>query len=228
MKQVFIVPGYGVPKDIMRDSNMTTYLRAVANYIFDQTAEGTSRPTVILSGGPTDMWKPYQRTEAAEMYRWLKRGIASKDFRKALKRWNVRLESKSLSTLENLLLSSKMIKPGSRVIVFSEFSRRGRWEKILRTKGIPHAKVVPIDFDVSANRYRTEEVKKKERDMIRFDLWALRNTKNFRQHHQFFKKRIEYLRAAGPTNHVQAVRQFWKEGITLLPKEIRTRLQKHV
>jgi hypothetical protein len=226
MKQVFIVPGYGVPKDILRDLNMTLYLRGVANYIFDRTAGDAKPPVVIFSGGPTDMWKPYKRTEAAEMYRWMKTAIKSRDFRKEMKRWKIRLEVKSISTLEKVIFLSKMKQAGMRVTVFSEFTRAPHWERLLAKGRIP-AKVISIDFDASANRYRVPQLQEKEQAIIRFDLWALRSQQNLRKHRQFFQKRLEYLRQAGPKNHVEAVHRFWKDGATMLPPQIRSMLKKH-
>lgn len=229
MKQIFIIPGYGVPKDILKDLNMTLYLRGVANYIYDQTAGKGERPTVIFTGGPTDCWPSFRRTEAREMYRWMKTAIKSKDFRKHLRRWKVRLEERSISTLENVLFCWKMIKGKQvHITIFSEATRAKRWSRLIHKLNLRNATVVAMDFDASANRYRTMQVKDKERTMQKLDLWALKDKRNFRKHHQFFQKRIQYLRDAGPKNQVEAVHRFWKEGVTMLPPEIKATLEKHV
>lgn len=219
-KVVYLIPGYGVPKNILVDANMGVYLRRVANYIFDQTQKNGDHPTVIFSGGPTDMWKPYRRTEAGEMWRWMKKSIPSTFFQKSLASWDVRIENRSLSTLENILFSRKFISARSSLTVFSEFTRVSRWKALLRATKMRNAKVHSVDFDTSDNRYLLAHVEEKERKMRTFDLWALQSKRNLEQHHAFFLKRVEYLRTAGPSKHVTAIQQFWKDGITFLPPDI--------
>jgi len=70
MKQVFIVMGYGVPQDIMADGNYAVYLRNVFNHIYDEASRRKVEPIIIFSGGKTDLFKPYKRTEAGEMIKF--------------------------------------------------------------------------------------------------------------------------------------------------------------
>ena len=68
MKNIFLILGYGIPKNISKDGNYNFYLKIVFNRIFEITIKKCLiEPLVILSGGKTDCFSPYARTEAEEM-----------------------------------------------------------------------------------------------------------------------------------------------------------------
>ncbi len=219
MKNVFLVFGYGIPKDIYKDENYNFYLKMVFNKIYDFVIKQSIRnPIIICSGGKTDMFKPYERTEAVEMIKLLKK-LSERPFLKTItKDWLFLPEKKSLSTLENFiscktLLKNKKINKAN-LYIFCEQTR----EKRIKTVGKKifnknyNFQVVPIDFDVSSNRYIDPEfLAKKERVELKHSLWALESTENFKKHHELFQEKIDYLRKAGPDVHVEAVKEWWEK-----------------
>jgi len=83
MNDIFLVFGYGIPKNILKDENYNFYLKIVFNRIYDITSKSKSKKTLIIcSGGKTDMFKPYKRTEADEMIRLLKKNKQKTIFKK--------------------------------------------------------------------------------------------------------------------------------------------------
>lgn len=82
MKNIFLVFGYGIPKDILKDENYNFYLKMVFNQIYNLVIEkNIDNPVIICSGGKTDMYKPYKRTESTEMTKLFK-SIAKRPFLK--------------------------------------------------------------------------------------------------------------------------------------------------
>ncbi|MBI5404773.1 MAG: YdcF family protein [Candidatus Kerfeldbacteria bacterium] len=217
MNATFIILGYGIPKNILKDDNYARYLPLVFNTIFEtHRKEKSGRTHVILCGGPTDMYRPYRRTEAAEMKRlFLKhlKQLRSQDRRQL----SLHIERRSLSTLENLVFAKElMVKkriPTKTVTVFCEFTRAQRIKKLGKRIFGPRTdwQVVPIDFDTSANRYLDREfLTAKESKVLKFDLWALRNRRNFDRWHNLFVEKLSFLRTVSPKHQVEAIEQWWR------------------
>src|SRR3989339_708577 len=111
MKNIFLVFGYGIPKNILKDENYNFYLKMVFNQIYELVIKnGINDPIIICSGGKTDIYKPYKRTEGAEMVKLIK-SIAKRPFLKQVtKDWLFIPEKTSLSTLENFLNCKAILK----------------------------------------------------------------------------------------------------------------------
>lgn len=205
MKKVYIVPAYGVPKNILLDQHYSRYLNSIFNHIFDE-AQG-KEALIIFTGGNSDMVKPYTRTEAGEMKRFFDVLMKRTFVKKAVRNWKIITEKAALSSLENIV--NKRITFSS-ITIFSEWTRQEKIkifaEKIFGKRVL----VKPIDFDISQNRYLPDIIKKREAADIKLSLWALKNSKNFKQYHQAFKDRITWLRKQ-KTNHPEAVRKWTQE-----------------
>lgn len=220
MNDVFLVFGYGIPKNILKDENYNFYLKMVFNKIYGFVAKNkTDKPIIITCGGETDMLKPYKRSEADEMIKLFSAFIKERPFLKPMtKNWLFIPENKSLSTLENLLNSNKIIQKRkikkANFFIFCEQTREKRI-KVLAKKILDknyNFLVVPIDFDVSANRYLPMEyLAKKESAELKHSLWALQSPENLKKHHKVFEEKIEYLRKAGSKVHVEAVKEWWDQ-----------------
>lgn len=220
MNDVFLVFGYGIPKNIQRDENYNFYLKMVFNKIYDfVTSDKLTKSLIICCGGKTDMIKPYNRNEADEMIKFFAELIKQRPFLNPItKNWLFIPENKSLSTLENLINSKKIIEKRkikkANFFIFCEQTREKRI-KVLAKKILSknyNFLVVPIDFDVSANRYLSREsLAKKEKAELEHSLWALQSPENLKKHHEVFVEKIEYLRKAGPKAHVEAVKKWWEQ-----------------
>jgi len=219
MNDVFLVFGYGIPKNILKNESYNCYLKMVFNRVYDITTKNLiKRPLIICSGGKTDMLKPYKRTEAEEMIRLLK-NLGKKPFLKKITRnWLFIPEKKSLSTLENFINCQQIIKnrriKKANFYIFCEQTRKKR-VNILAKKILDknyNFLIIPIDFDVSANRYLSIDfITKKEKAELKYALWALQSPKNLKEHHKVFAEKIEYLRKAGPKVHAEAVKKWWEQ-----------------
>lgn len=218
-KNVFIVCGYGVPQDIFTDTNYKTYLNEVFNTIYAITTSSKLAPVIIASGGKTDCFKPYKRTEAQEMVRYLKL-LTTRSFLTSLtKHWKFLSETKALSTLENLLFSENLLKKNhiehNRLYIFCEKTRERKVATLARNIFKKQIQIIPLDFDISTNRYLDSNFlrKKEERD-LKHALWALKNKEHLKIHHRLFQDKITVLRKAGSENHVEAVRLWWEEQLS--------------
>lgn len=79
---------------------------------------------------------------------------------------------------------------------------------------------MPIDFDVSENRYLDPKfIEKKEKLVQKHDLWALQSPKNLKKYHNLFEEKFEFLRKAGPNAHTKTVREWWKKKISELEEK---------
>ena len=227
MNNVFLIFGYGVPRDILKDEIYNFYLKMVFNKIYDFAVKNKiDKPIIITCGGPTDMIKPYKRTEADEMIRFFKVFIKERSFLKSItKDWVFISENKSLSTLENFLHGNKIIQKRkiikACIYVFCEKTREKRI-KIIGKKVLNKnydLKVIPIDFDTTENRYLPiEYLVKKESVELEHSLWALKNTKNLEKHHKVFEEKFEYFRKFGNKKHVNAVKMWWDRKLKELKK----------
>jgi hypothetical protein len=80
--------------------------------------------------------------------------------------------------------------------------------------------VIPIDFDTSPNRYLDPKfLVKKERLVLKHDLWALESSTNLKKYHRLFEEKLKFLRQAGPKVHTKAIKEWWERGINGLTKE---------
>lgn len=219
MKNIFLIFGYGIPKNILKDENYNFYLKMVFNRIYDITTKSNiTNPIIICTGGETDMYKPYERTEAEEMIRLLEK-LATRPFlKKVTKNWQFIPEKKSLSSLENLLYGAEIIKKKNikkpKVFIFCEQTRE-KIIKILANKILNNnysIKVIPIDFDISPNRYVDPKfLLEKEQVYLKHSLRAFKSPENLKKFRKIFEEKIEFLRQAGPGDHTRAVKEWWEQ-----------------
>ncbi|MFH0929992.1 MAG: ElyC/SanA/YdcF family protein [Candidatus Moraniibacteriota bacterium] len=220
MNNVFIVFGYGVPKNILKDEKYNFYLKIVFNKIYSTVLKNDiSRPIIIFCGGNTDGFKPYKRTEADEMIKFFSKLIKDSPSLKSItKNWTLISENKSLSTLENLINSKKILSKSNikkaNIFIFCEQTRENRIKALARKifdKNY-NLQIEPIDFDVSANRYLpTEYLAKKENAELKHSLWALKSQENLKKHHKMFEEKFEYFRKAGPKTHADTIKKWWDQ-----------------
>ena len=218
MTKFFLILGYGIPKDILNDEHYNFYLKMAFNKIYEITIKDKIEKSIIIfCGGETDMHKPYKRNEADEMIKFFNQMIRQRPFLNSItKNWLLLSEKESLSTLENLINSKKIIDKrkfkNAGTSILCEYTREKRIKTLAKKIfGADHKlKVIPIDFDVSANRYLSPDfLVKKEKIELNHSLWALKDPKNLKKHHEVFMEKIEYLRKAGPNVHVEAVKKWW-------------------
>ncbi len=215
-KQTFValVCGYGVPKDIFTDQNYSSYLTSCFNTLFEKFSETTG--TIVFSGGRTDLFPPYRRTEAREMKRWFTRqlAIARKESGTRLP-WKFTLDTHALTSVENILNFRPYVSQQVKVIIFGEQTRAHRLRKFFRA-AFPDQRftLVPIDFDASKNRYRVDHVKKRETRALAIGLEAIKNPKVLALCRAIAKKKIRAMREHGPKSANQLpkiVEALWSE-----------------
>ena len=227
MKNIFLVFGYGIPRNILKDENYNFYLKMVFNQIYNLVIKkNIDNPVIICSGGKTDIYKPYKRTEGEEMIRLFKQ-IAKRPFLKEItKDWLFIPEKTSLSTVENFLncgviLKKKRIQRAN-LFIFCEKTRERRIKRLAKEvldKNY-NFQILPIDFDISENRYLDHKfLKKKERLVLKHDLWALQSPENLKKYHKIFEEKFDFLRNAGSNAHTEAVRQWWEKKIKELDEK---------
>ncbi|OGY87352.1 MAG: hypothetical protein A2233_01465 [Candidatus Kerfeldbacteria bacterium RIFOXYA2_FULL_38_24] len=219
MQNIFLIFGYGVPKNILKDENYNFYLKTVFNKIYSLTeARYIKDPLIIFCGGKTDCFKPYRRNEADEMIKLFKKISQRAFLKEKTNSWTFTGEKQSLSTLENFLNSKKILKKKkihkARLCVFCEQTREKRvavlTKKIFNENYTPLT--IPVDFDTSANRYLDHKfLEKKEKETLKYDLWALKNKDNFKKYHRFFQEKIKLFQKADPKKHQEAILEWWKE-----------------
>jgi hypothetical protein len=203
MTDIFLVFGYGVPKDILKDENYNFYLKMVFNKIYDISIKRNSKKSLIIfCGGKTDMFKPYRRTEADEMIRFFTNLIRKRPFLSRLtKNWLLIPEKTSLSTLENLINSKKIIEKkaikNAHLAIFCEQTRKRRISVLAKKiLGARHysVQVMPIDFDISANRYLLPDfIDRKEKAELKHSLSALKSPENLKNITKFLPKNLDIL-----------------------------------
>ncbi|MFA5047690.1 MAG: hypothetical protein WC516_01470 [Patescibacteria group bacterium] len=214
---VFIVLGYGVPENIIKDQNYNFYLRTVFNKVFDLTREKKNKkPVIILSGGKTDLLPPYKRSESGEMLK-LFNNLRERAFvQKETKSWRVYAEGTAISTLENLvnskiLLKKKNIKTSSSY-VFCEQTRHNRINTLAKKIFGKNVQVLPIDFDNASNRYLDDKfIQTKEKGELGLALWALKNKENFEKCHKLYLEKFKYFREAKKSGkNINFIKDFWQ------------------
>lgn len=227
MTHTFLIFGYGIPKDILKDETYSLYLTPVFNHIYSTVTEKQiTNPLIITCGGKTDMQKPYIRSEAGEMIRFFRHLISERPYLKPItKHWKWLAESTSLSTLENILNSKKILDKlgvvGGPITIFCETTRAKRVQTV--AKKVFGAKqpirVVPIDFDLSEHRYLgAEYIHRKESRETQHSLWALKSPENLKKHHTLFQKKFDYLRQRGTKAHTAAIKEWWDTELQRIQK----------
>jgi ribosome-interacting GTPase 1 len=204
-----------VPKNIFTNRNYQSYLIGAFNKIYDLSAANRTKPMIIFCGGKTDCFKPYRRTEEEEMIRFFKQLAAQPFVKNKTKNWRLVGEGISISTLENLLFSKRIIDKKkihkANIYIFCETTRERRI-KMLAGKIFGKnfkCRVISIDFDVSSNRYLDPKfIVKKEKAEMKHALWSLKSPANLKKHHQVFVEKLDYFRKEGG-NHPDAVKKWW-------------------
>lgn len=219
MHQLYLVLGYGTPKDITKDSNYQTYLRMVVNAIYsDCTQNPRAVPWSVFSGGLTSMFRPYRKTEAGEMMRGFRALLRTRGLRKASSQWRLLAEARSLSTLENLVFSKVVLRTkrvtSGQLTIFCEHTREKRiWALARLVFGSKFRVTVhPVDFDTSSNRYLAPDfLKQKERTGLKRALWALKSKANFLRYRAMYRNRLTWLRHHTSARHDTAVQAWWEK-----------------
>ncbi len=223
MGVVFIITGFGVPKDILKDENYNFYLKMVFNRIWDKVGESRSDSVyIVFTGGRTSPFDE-KLSEAGEMKRfWEQKLIKERPFiSDRVKKWKVWTEKKALSSYENLTFSKDLIikkwigfgREKIKVFVFTEWTRQRKMRYF--AKQVFHPKyfsvqIIGIDFDVSPNRYLDPEyIKKKEKIEIKLADWSMKSPDNFKKYHKLYKDRIKYIRENRDIYHPQVLKEWW-------------------
>ena len=217
MKSIFIILGYGIPKDIFTDENYNIYLKSVFNKIYDQVITNKiEKPLIICSGGPTDIVSPFRRTEAGEMVKFLKKLSKKKYLKDITKDWEFVADIQALSTLENFLNCKEIIKNKKKnkanIYIFGEHTRNKRL-KILASKIFDknfNTQIITIDFDTSLNRYLDPKfIQKKETEAQKIDLKCLKSGEELQKNHEVLIDKIKFLRKFPPEKQADAIKKYW-------------------
>ena len=217
--RAYLIPGYGIPKDIEADDNYRRYLGVIFNSILSDQERGGGA-LIIFSGGRSDCFKPYKRTEAAEMKRLFTKWSLRPFCRTMTKNWKYAVENRSLSTLDNFLFSKDIIRSYrvQDVAIFCEMTRAKRVAQLARRilKGI-RARVVPIDFDLSSNRYLDKDfLKNKEQAVAKIEDRSLRDPKILMRYRRAMTEKIQYLRRLGNKNQAASIKKWWETKLAQL------------
>jgi hypothetical protein len=214
MQPIFLICGYGVPEDIATDRNYQTYLTVVFNMMYAM-ARGADA-TIIPCGGPTSPRAPYTETEAKMIGGFLERLLSRKETAEECKAWKIVLEDRSLSTLENLVYARDIIRDRGilgTVTVFCEVTREERVRAVAEKVFAREVTVVPVDFDLSPNRYLEPGfIRKKEETETALSLWSLDDPARFAKHHELFERKFSLLRKldAEGVPHAEAIRRWYE------------------
>ena len=185
-----IINGYGTPDNIMTDLNYNRYLGFIFNYLWANYRH--KKLTITVCGGPTDMKRPYQRTEAGEMAKWFRHYLARLNL---TKRWQVKQANKGLGALDNLLAAKKII--GSKkapMICCFDITRTKKMRRLIKEVLGSKVKLLLIDFDLSLPRYDLATRQKMEAADLRFSLKALRDQTFYRKLQTANRQKIKILR----------------------------------
>lgn len=204
-----LINGYGVPKDILTDRSYHSYLGQVFNYLWDN--HRSKKLTIVLCGGHTDMQRPYHRTEAGEMQKWLTPRIKQL---KLDKFWKVKTITSGLSALDNLLAAKKLVGKDS-ILYFCEHTREKKSNVLVRRIYGSRGKVMAIDFDTSAPRYDIATREAMETEDLKHCLRALKSPVWAQKLRAANEMKIEVLRKTPPSVRAREIdritRQLRKE-----------------
>lgn len=215
MSHCFLVLGYGIPKDILKDENYSLYLKSVFNRIYARCAEDEeTHPVIIFSGARTDLFKPYRRTEAQEMIKLFKTLLQRPSLKTQTRGWKLIAETKAYSTLDNMLYAKQILErrklEHAPLTVFGEETRKKRITALAK-EIFKNPHIETIDFDQSSNRYLDPSfLEEKETNGLSFDLWALRDPAQLQKHRKLFKEKFAFLRTVKHQNHAQAIKAWWE------------------
>ncbi|MFH1404847.1 MAG: hypothetical protein ABIH21_01990 [Patescibacteria group bacterium] len=192
---VVLICGYGVPNNILKDINYNLYLTVCVNKLFSTHRYDSGY--IILSGGKTDCFKPYRRTEAGEMKKWIKKKIIQ--IEKATKEklsWKIILDKKALTTVENLLFLKQFINKTTKIkpIIFFEYSRTDKIRKLVKTIFQDKTELYPIDFDGSSIRYCGLYSNDLNKQIIALELLAAKDKKALMTLQHFAQKKLSIMR----------------------------------
>lgn len=190
-----LVSGYGVPEDIITDKNYFSYLTQVFNFLFDRFAN--SKGTIVLSGGSTDCFSPFKRTEAREMKKWFGKKIreVQKETEQKIP-WKFVLDNKALSTVENLLFFKPFAK--GKIFIFAEKTRTARVKKLAQKIFTNKINLIFFDFDASFTRYHKNAIKKRETGAIATNLPAAIDRQKLLEVRKAVKRKLALMRKCGP------------------------------
>lgn len=162
-----IINGYGVPEDIRTDRSYHAYFVQIVNWLWER--HRAHEVTIVPCGGKTDMRRPYRRTEAGEMTRWLRSRIATLGL---ASHWRVRPIATELTALENMLAAAKRF-PKETIVYFCEWTRLKKMRTLAARIFGKRATVIGIEFDGSPPRYDARGRRALEREDLRYSLAAL-------------------------------------------------------
>lgn len=215
---LFIILGYGVPKDIFKDENYNLYLKLAFNNIFDIVSKNNFPTKILFCGGKTDCFKPFNRTEAEEMIKFFN-CLKGRDYlKKQTENWELIPEKKSISTLENLIfckeiIKNKDLKCDSINIIF-EKSRERRIKTLARNIFKSKIKLLPFDFNQSETRFIDQNfINKKEKTVLKHDLKSLEDETYLNKFHKIYQEKLSILRNTAPKDREEAIKNWWKEKI---------------
>lgn len=195
-----LICGYGVPKNIFDDKNYHAYLTACFNQLFDNFCNQPG--IIVVNGGPTDCYRPYRRTEAGEIAKWLikKKTETEKMIGKKLA-WQIISQPKSLSSVENLLNFLPFTKEAEQILIFCEKIRWSRIKKLMavlcrskQNRCQNKIKIIPIDFDGSARRYTPLRTTQSEKKFLKMELAAIEDLVAREKLRKFMKEKLKIMR----------------------------------
>ncbi len=219
--KIFLICGYGIPKDIHEDQNYLTYLNSVFNKIY-QNSVGEAA-AIIPCGGSTSCEPPYLGTEAEAITEYFSELKNREYVKERMSAWQIYPETESLSSLENLLFAKKIIEEKSLtgfITIFCEFTRLKRIKKTAEKIFVGFDFVVEaIDFDFSKNRYRDPVIIKEKEDLAEQEaLWTLEDPERIVKHHELFEKKFAFFRErqAQGIAHVDVVKEWFEKGPVIM------------
>lgn len=213
--KIFLVLGYGVPKNIFQDAKYDLYLNLTFNLIFDKSKNSQST-LILFCGGRTDIYPPYRRTEAEEMIK-LFRSLQSREYVKdKTKHWHLLPERKSLSTLENLLYSREIFKKKglekSEIGIIYEKTRTKRIKTLASRVFEGKLRYFPLDFNRSPSRFLPPRyIAEKEKVALKVDLSVLEGKLSFKDYHKMYQEKFAVMRRIPEAKREEAIRLWWDE-----------------
>lgn len=190
---IAIINGYGVPKDIRTDCSYHAYLVQAVNWLWER--HRTHAVTIVPCGGKTDMQRPYRRTEAGEMVKWLAPRIRALGLAST---WRVQPIATELTALENMLAAAKRY-PRGPIVYFCEWTRLRKMRALAERIFGKRATVIGIEFDGSTPRYDLRERIGLEREDLAYSLAALEDPAWRRVLRAAAEEKIRVLRATPAT-----------------------------
>jgi hypothetical protein len=213
---LFIVPGYGVPKNIFKDENYLKYLNYASNYLSQFTLRNPDvNIAIIFCGGKIDMYKPYKRTAASEMVKLFRKIIDKKFTKDALSQITILEEAKSFSTLDDLLytkevMSKKRIHP-DKIFIFCESSREDRLRKLAEQIFGQPSTTLPIVLPAKGQKKDPRLLKQKEEVALRWSLKALKDSNYLKKYRTIYREKLDLLRKTPEADRPKALLQWWKK-----------------